>query len=70
MGIFCTTIRTEAGRILVLFLLGAKEAGETSLIAFIPAFTNAVADALGVRPLDLPVTPDKLMELIENKKEE
>ena len=49
---------------------GAKEAGETSLIAFIPAFTNAVADALGVRPLDLPVTPDKLMELIENKKEE
>ncbi|PPR61884.1 MAG: hypothetical protein CFH08_02042, partial [Alphaproteobacteria bacterium MarineAlpha3_Bin7] len=26
--------------------------------------------ALGVRPLDLPVTPDKLMELIENKKEE
>ena len=48
---------------------GAKEAGETSLIAFIPAFTNAVADALGVRPLDLPVTPDKLMELIENKKE-
>ena len=49
---------------------GAKEAGETSLIAFIPAFTNAVADALGVRPLDLPVTPDKLLELIENKKEE
>ena len=49
---------------------GAKEAGETSLIAFIPAFTNAVADALGVRPLDLPVTPDKLMELIENKNEE
>ena len=49
---------------------GAKEAGETSLIAFIPAFTNAVADALGVRPLDLPVTPDKLMELMENKKEE
>ena len=49
---------------------GAKEAGETSLIAFIPAFTNAVADALGVPPLALPVTPDKLMELIENKKEE
>ena len=44
---------------------GAKEAGETSLIAFIPALTNAVADALGVRPTDLPVTPDKLMELME-----
>ena len=45
---------------------GAKEAGETSLISFIPAFTNAIADALGVRPLDLPVTPDRLMELVEN----
>ena len=45
---------------------GAKEAGETSLISFIPAFTNAIADALGIRPLDLPVTPDVLMELVEN----
>ena len=44
---------------------GAKEAGETSLIAFIPALTNAVADAIGVSPTDLPVTPDKLMELME-----
>jgi 4-hydroxybenzoyl-CoA reductase subunit alpha len=48
---------------------GAKEAGETSLIAFIPALTNAIADAIGVRPLDLPVTPDRLMELMENYKE-
>jgi 4-hydroxybenzoyl-CoA reductase subunit alpha len=45
---------------------GAKEAGETSLVAFIPALTNAIADALGVRPVDLPVTPDRLMELMEN----
>ena len=46
---------------------GAKEAGETSLSSFIPAFTNAVADAIGVRPIDLPVTPDKLMELMEKQ---
>jgi 4-hydroxybenzoyl-CoA reductase subunit alpha len=46
---------------------GAKEAGETSLSSFIPALTNAVADALGVRPIDLPVTPDKLMELMEKQ---
>mgnify|MGYP001336898019 FL=1 len=46
---------------------GAKEAGETSLSSFIPALTNAVADAIGVRPIDLPVTPDKLMELIEKR---
>ena len=45
---------------------GAKEAGETSLVCFIPALTNAIYDALGVRPLDLPVTPDRLMELVEN----
>jgi 4-hydroxybenzoyl-CoA reductase subunit alpha len=46
---------------------GAKEAGETSLSSFIPALTNAVADALGVRPIDLPVTPDRLMELMEKQ---
>ncbi len=46
---------------------GAKEAGETSLSSFIPALTNAVADAIGVRPIDLPVTPDKLMELMEKR---
>ncbi len=45
---------------------GAKEAGETSLAAFIPALTNAIADALGgLRPYDLPVTPDALMQLME-----
>lgn len=45
---------------------GAKEAGETSLAAFIPALTSAIADALGgLRPYDLPVTPDKLMALME-----
>ena len=46
---------------------GAKEAGETSLAAFIPAFTNAIADAIGTRPIDLPVTPDVLMELMEKE---
>lgn len=46
---------------------GAKEAGETSLAAFIPAFTNAIADAIGTRPVDLPVTPDVLMELMEKE---
>ena len=49
---------------------GAKEAGETSLSSFIPALTNAVADAIGIRPIDLPVTPDKLMELMEKRERE
>ena len=49
---------------------GAKEAGETALAAFIPALTNAIHDAIGIRPLDLPITPDVLMELMEKKASE
>jgi 4-hydroxybenzoyl-CoA reductase subunit alpha len=44
---------------------GAKEAGEGSLAAFLPALTNAIADALGLRFNDLPVTPDRVFEAIE-----
>jgi 4-hydroxybenzoyl-CoA reductase subunit alpha len=44
---------------------GAKEAGEASLAGFLPALTSAVADAIGVRPAELPVTPDRLLKLLE-----
>ena len=44
---------------------GAKEAGEASLAGFLPAMTNAVADAMGVRVSELPVTPDRLLEILE-----
>ncbi|MDP7548022.1 MAG: hypothetical protein QGF20_12070, partial [Alphaproteobacteria bacterium] len=46
---------------------GAKEAGEGSLTGFLPALTNAVADAMGVRATELPLTPDRLLELLEKK---
>ena len=46
---------------------GAKEAGEGSLAGFLPALANAVADAIGVRATELPMTPDRLMELMEQK---
>jgi 4-hydroxybenzoyl-CoA reductase subunit alpha len=46
---------------------GAKEAGEGSLSGFIPALANAVADAIGVRATELPLTPDRLFELMEKK---
>ena len=49
---------------------GAKEAGETSLANFLPALTSAVADAVGVRAAELPLTPDRLMELLEKKQTE
>ena len=45
---------------------GAKEAGEASLAGFLPALTSAVADAMGVRPHELPVTPDRLLQLLED----
>ena len=47
---------------------GAKEAGEGSLAAFLPALTNAIADAIGVRFNDLPVTPDRVFEAIEKRR--
>jgi 4-hydroxybenzoyl-CoA reductase subunit alpha len=47
---------------------GAKEAGEGSLAAFLPALTNAIADAVGVRFNDLPVTPDRVFAVLEKRR--
>lgn len=47
---------------------GAKEAGEGSLAAFLPALTNAIANAIGVRFNDLPVTPDRVFEAIKKRR--
>ncbi|MBM3485592.1 MAG: 4-hydroxybenzoyl-CoA reductase subunit alpha [Alphaproteobacteria bacterium] len=46
---------------------GAKEAGESSLAGFLPALANAIEDAIGIRPTELPVTPDRLMALMEKR---
>ena len=43
---------------------GAKEAGEGSLAGFLPALTNAVADAVGWRATELPVTPDRVFRAL------
>jgi 4-hydroxybenzoyl-CoA reductase subunit alpha len=47
---------------------GAKEAGEGSLAAFLPALTNAIADAVGVRFNTLPVTPDRVFAALEKRR--
>jgi 4-hydroxybenzoyl-CoA reductase subunit alpha len=47
---------------------GAKEAGEGSLAAFLPALTNAIADAIGVRFNVLPVTPDRVFAALEKRR--
>jgi 4-hydroxybenzoyl-CoA reductase subunit alpha len=46
---------------------GAKEAGEGSLAAFLPALTNAIADATGLRFNNLPVTPDRVFAAIDKR---
>lgn len=47
---------------------GAKEAGEGSLAATIPAIANAIYDAVGVRITSLPLTPEKVLEALAEKK--
>jgi 4-hydroxybenzoyl-CoA reductase subunit alpha len=44
---------------------GAKEAGEGSLSGFLPALTNAIADATGLRLHELPASPDRLLEALQ-----
>jgi len=45
--------------------LGAKGIGELPLDGPAPALANAVADALGVEPRFIPMTPERLMDLVE-----
>jgi len=47
---------------------GAKEAGEGSLAATIPAVAHAVYDAVGVWINTLPITPEKVLKALEEKK--
>ena len=49
---------------------GAKEAGEGPLPPVLPAVANAVYDAIGIRFLDLPLTPDKVWRAIEARRKE
>jgi 4-hydroxybenzoyl-CoA reductase subunit alpha len=47
---------------------GAKEAGEGSLAATIPAVAHAIHDAVGVWITTLPITPEKILKALEEKK--
>ena len=40
---------------------GAKGMGEAGIFAIAPAIANAIADAVGVQVLDLPITPEKIL---------
>jgi 4-hydroxybenzoyl-CoA reductase subunit alpha len=49
---------------------GAKEASEGALHGFAPALAAAVCDAIGLRPHELPMTPDRLLEAIHARRRE
>jgi 4-hydroxybenzoyl-CoA reductase subunit alpha len=44
---------------------GAKEVGQGPLLPVIPAFANAVYDAIGVRFDETPITPDKVVQALD-----
>jgi CO/xanthine dehydrogenase Mo-binding subunit len=46
---------------------GARGIGEHSMVPTAPAIANAVADALGVRVFDLPITAEKLYLALEDQ---
>jgi 4-hydroxybenzoyl-CoA reductase subunit alpha len=47
---------------------GAKEVGQGPLLPVIPAVANAVADALGVRIDEVPITPDKVLAALADRR--
>ncbi len=46
---------------------GAKEAGQGPLLPVVPAVSNAVYDAIGVRIHEVPITPDKILRALEGR---
>ncbi len=47
---------------------GAKESGEGTQVSTIPAIVNAIHNAIGVWITDLPVTPEKVLKALRDKK--
>ena len=46
---------------------GAKECGEGATIYTAPAIVNAITDAIGIRIMDLPITPEKILKALDEK---
>jgi 4-hydroxybenzoyl-CoA reductase subunit alpha len=46
---------------------GAKEVGEGATLPVLGAIANAIADAIGARIYDLPITPEKVLRAIRAK---
>lgn len=48
---------------------GAKEVGQGPLLPIPPALANAVADAVGVRIDEIPITPEKVLKALKAKEQ-
>ncbi|MBN2359421.1 MAG: molybdopterin-dependent oxidoreductase, partial [Deltaproteobacteria bacterium] len=48
---------------------GAKGVGEPALVPTAPAIANAIYDAVGVRIFDLPITPEKVLQALQQKRD-
>jgi 4-hydroxybenzoyl-CoA reductase subunit alpha len=49
---------------------GAKEASEGALAGFPPAMVNAIANAIGIEIDALPVTPDRVVDALVQRRRE
>jgi CO/xanthine dehydrogenase Mo-binding subunit len=47
---------------------GAKSVGETAVVPTVAAVANAIYDAIGVRLTDLPMTPDRILAALREKR--
>jgi len=47
---------------------GAKEASEGALASFAPALVNAIANAIGIDFDEIPVTPDRVMQALIDRR--
>ncbi len=50
--------------------LGAKGVAECATVAVAPAIANAIADAIGVPVRDLPATPARIKDLLNDRADE
>ncbi len=48
--------------------LGVKGIGEPAMVPTIPAIMNAIYDAIGVRIMSLPATPEKVLQALREKR--
>jgi CO/xanthine dehydrogenase Mo-binding subunit len=47
---------------------GGRGVGEAAITGVAPAIANAIEDAIGVRVYDLPITPERILLALKNKK--